>query len=125
MASYAALLLTTPGTPQAEAREGPSTGVAAALPHPQPPGDLIAGVGDYTITFGEINTALNSPAVVGGPSLRSGRQSAAPCGSCCSTGLSARASSTWTGACKGSTRDSADRRELERFDNAMLAGHSR
>jgi parvulin-like peptidyl-prolyl isomerase len=118
----AALLLTTPGTPQAKAEEvGFSRAVDAAQP-PQTPGDVIARVGDQTITFGEINTALNSSAVVGVsvPALGTPERDTVRV-----TLLDRFVSANllYLDARKqGFDRDPVYRREVERFDNAILAG---
>jgi parvulin-like peptidyl-prolyl isomerase len=122
MASCAALLLTTPGTPKAKAGEGPSAGVTEAAPSPQPPGDLIARVGDQTITFGEINTALNSSAVVGVsiPALGTPERDTVRI---MLLDRFVSANLLYLDARKqGLDRDPAYRREVERFDNAILAG---
>jgi len=65
-ASCVALLAAAPGTPLAKAGEGPAAAIASERAEsPRSPSEVIARVGDQDITFNEINTALNSSAIVG------------------------------------------------------------
>ena len=123
VASCAALWLVAPGAPQAKAGEGPTADAVSEGQQPlQAPSDVVARVGDQTVTFGEINTALNSSAVVGVsvPALGT------PDRDTVRVMLLDRlvsANLLYLDARKrGLDQDPAYRREVERFDNAMLAG---
>jgi len=122
MTSCAALLLTTPGTPQAKAGEATSARAVDAAQSSQTPGDVIAKVGDQTITFNEINTALNSSAVVGVsiPALGTPERDTVRI---MLLDRFVSANLLYLDARKqGLDLDPAYRREVERFDNAILAG---
>ena len=122
VASCAALLLTAPGSPWAKAEEGPDTGKVETAQASELPGDVIARVGDQTITFGDINTALNSSAIVGVsvPALGTPERDTVRV-----TLLDRFVSANllYLDAQKqGIEQDPAYRRAVERFDDAMLAG---
>ena len=121
LATSVALLLTTPGTPMAKAGEG-AAAAAEASSAPVAGGDVIARVGDQSITFGEINTVLNSSAIVGVsvPALGTPDRDTARI-----TLLDKFISANliYLDAIKqGLDKDPAYRREIERFDDAILAG---
>ena len=121
VASSVALLLTTPGTPMAKAGDGPAA-AAVASSAPVATGDVIARVGDQPITFGEISTVLNSSAIVGVsvPALGTPDRDTARI-----TLLDKFISANliYLDALKqGLDKDPAYRREVERFDDAILAG---
>lgn len=117
-----ALLLTAPGAPRAKAEEGPDAGKAETAQAAELPGDIIARVGDQTITFGEVTTALNSSAIVGVsvPALGTPERDTVRVTlldrfvSANLLYLDARE--------RGLEQDPAYRRAVERFDDAMLAG---
>ncbi len=123
VASCAALWLAAPGAPQAKAGEGPPRAVSeGATARFRLPSDVIARVGDQTITFGEINTALNSSAVVGVsvPALGTPERDTVRV---MLLDRFVSANLLYLDARKqGLDQDPAYRREVERFDNAMLAG---
>ena len=122
LASCSTLLLTIPGTPQAKAAESPSAAVQQAPQSLLPPRDVIARVGDQDITFGEINTALNSSAVVGVsvPALGTSERDTVRV---MLLDRFVSANLLYLDALKQRLdQDSAYRREVERFDNAILAG---
>jgi parvulin-like peptidyl-prolyl isomerase len=123
VASCVALWLAAPGAPLAKAGEGPTAG-AASEGHqpPQLPTDVVARVGDQTITFGDINTALNSSAVVGVsvPALGTPERDTVRV---MLLDRLVSANLLYLDARKqGLDKDPAYLREVERFDNAMLAG---
>jgi hypothetical protein len=94
----------------------------AEEPKAEPVSDVIAKVGDQTITFSEINTALNSSAIVGVsvPALGTPDRDTVRI-----TLLDRFVSANllYLDARKqGLDQDPAYRREVERFDNAILAG---
>lgn len=122
LASCSILLLSIPGAPQAKAETGASAGTSAASQSLQTPGDVIARVGDQEITFGEINTALNSSAIVGVsvPALGTPERDTVRL-----TLLDRLVSANllYLDARKqGLDQDSAYRRQVERFDDSVLAG---
>jgi len=125
LASSVALLLMAPETPLAKAGEvsgaadAPASTAALAS---SAGGDVIARVGDQPITFGEISTVLNSSAVVGlsVPALGTPERDTVRI-----TLLDKFISANliYLDARKhGLDQDPAYRREVERFDDAILAG---
>ena len=100
----------------------PSSLARAEAPKVEPASDVIAKVGDQTITFDEINTALNSSAVVGVsiPALGTPERDTVRI-----TLLDKFVSANlfYLDARKrGLDRDPVYVREMARFDNAILAG---
>jgi parvulin-like peptidyl-prolyl isomerase len=123
VASCAALWLVAPEAPQAKAGEGPTAGAVSEGQQPlQAPSDVVARVGDQTVTFGEINTALNSSAVVGVsvPALGTPERDTVRV---MLLDRLVSANLLYLDARKqGLDQDPAYRRQVERFDDAMLAG---
>lgn len=99
----------------------PMSFARAEAPRAEAAGDVIARVGDQTITFSEVNTALNSSAIVGVsvPALGTPERDTVRI-----TLLDRFVSANlmYLDARKqGVDKDPRYRRELERFDNATLA----
>ena len=120
--SCAALLLATPWASLAKAGEGQEASAPEVVRSSERTSDVIARVGDQTITFGEITTALNSSAIVGVsvPALGTPERDTVRVTlldrfvSANLLYLDARE--------QGLEQDPAYRRAVERFDDAMLAG---
>ena len=122
LASCSILLLSIPGAPQAKAETGASAGTTAASQPLSIRGDVVARVGGQEITFGEINTALNSSAIVGVsvPALGTPERDMVRI-----TLLDRLVSANllYLDARKqGLDQDPAYRRQVERFDDSILAG---
>lgn len=121
LASSVLLLGAAPGTPLAKADEEPAAAPAAASASSEG-SDVIARVGDQPIHFNELSTVLNSSAVVGlsVPALGTPERDTVRV-----TLLDRFISANliYLDALKqGLDKDPAYRREVERFDDAILAG---
>lgn len=119
--SCLAALLTASGAPWAQAEEAAATSAEATMSDGITD-DVIARVGDQAIHFGEINTVLNSSAIVGVsiPAIGTPERDTARI-----TLLDKFVSANllYLDARKqGLDQDPDYRRQVERFDNAILAG---